>query len=128
MQRSKEEGEELENLIMRRELRVPSEPQEDSDNCVTKRVRHQFLSMVSRKSSSDSSMNKVYDWIGSLHVTPKFFSLAIRPEEVIYPEERIGKFSGTLLFMTEREEPLPPWKDEEEVSFLRGKSGPTKQE
>ena len=121
IQRSKVEGEELENLRMRRELRVPSEPQEESDNCVTMRVRHQFLGIVSRKFTNDSSMNTVYDWIGSLCVTPKFFSLAIRPEKVIYPEENIAEFSGTVLCMTEMDEPLPLSKDEEEVSFFKGK-------
>ena len=119
IQKTKEEAEELENLRLRRELRVSREPEDGSDNCVSIRVRHQLLGIVSRNFGNESFMSAVYDWIGSLNVSPKFFSLSTRPEEVIYPDENIAKFSGTVLCMTDVDEPLS--KDEHEVSFFNGK-------
>ena len=97
IQKTKEEAEELENLRLRRELRVPSEPEDGSDNCVTIRVRHQLLGIVSRNFGNESFVSAVYDWIGSLNVSPKFFSLSTRPEEVIHPDENETRRALTTL-------------------------------
>ena len=97
IQKTKEEAEELENLRLRRELRVPSEPEDGSDNCVTIRVRHQLLGIVSRNFGNESFVSAVYDWIGSLNVSPKFFSLSTRPKEVIHPDENETRRALTTL-------------------------------
>ena len=74
--KAREEVKELEELRMRRERRVPCEP---TANGVVVSVRHIHLGVVTRRFPSSGTMCGVYDWIGSLSQTPKYFRLTKMP-------------------------------------------------
>ena len=74
--KAREEVKELEELRMRRERRVPCEP---TANGVVVSVRHIYLGVVTRRFPSSGTMCGVYDWIGSLSQTPKYFRLTKMP-------------------------------------------------
>ena len=120
---AREEGKELENLRRRRELRVPCEPREDEE-CAVLCVRHPVLGKVNRRFKTNSTMSEVYDWVGSLNLTPKYFSLSVLPGKPIYPDETIARFSGMTLSMIEQDEPLPLSSCDYEVSFYDGTDEP----
>lgn len=77
--RAEEEGAQLERLRLSRLERVLPEAQEDGSFVVV-RVRHTSLGIVTRRFPVDAAMWNVYDWIGSLSCTPKYFSLAKDPK------------------------------------------------
>jgi len=62
----------------RLELRVPCEPRENEE-CAVLRVRHSLLGKVNRRFKTNSTMDVVYDWVSSLNLTPKYFSLSVLP-------------------------------------------------
>ena len=62
-------------------------------------------------------MWNVYDWIGSLSCTTKYFSLAKDPKEPISPAERVQISNSHLLAMTVEDDPLPLMEDDHEVVF-----------
>lgn len=62
-------------------------------------------------------MWNVYDWIGSLSCTPKYFSLAKDPKEPISPSEGVQISNSHLLAMTVEDDPLPLMEDDHEVAF-----------
>ena len=74
--KAREEVKELEELRMRRERRVPCEP---TANGVVVSVRHIYLGVVTCRFPSSGTMCGVYDWIGSLSQTPKYFRLTKMP-------------------------------------------------
>ena len=69
-------------------------------------------------------MSVVYDWVGSLNLTPKHFSLSVLPGKPIYPDETIVRFSGMTLSMIEQDEPLPLSSCDYEISFYDGTDEP----
>ena len=70
-------------------------------------------------------MNGVYDWVGSLNLTPKYFILSVptSPTLGIYPD-RFEPFSKTVLAMLERDNPPPLSVSDQEVSFYEGQYNP----
>lgn len=62
-------------------------------------------------------MWNVYDWIGSLSCTPKYFSLAKDPKEPISPAEGVQITNSHLLTMAEEDDPLPLMEDDHKVAF-----------
>ena len=52
----------------------PKEPFEGEDKVVVC-VRHSTLGMVKRSFNPTCKMNAVYDWVGSLSLTPEHFNL-----------------------------------------------------
>ena len=105
-----EEAEELEELRMRRELRVPQEPGEEEEHAIIC-VRHTVLGPVKRRFKKNSTMNVVYDWVDSLPTSPA---------GGIYPDENVEPFSETVLAMPEQDNPLPLSVSDPEVSFYEG--------
>ena len=67
-------------------------------------------------------MLAVYDWIGSLSLTPKYFRLTKMPNFTLYPEESVAVADRELLSMLEESFPLPLALDENEVTFFEGES------
>ena len=120
-----DEAEELEELRMRRELRVPQEPGEEEEHAII-RVRHTILGPVTRKFKKNSTMNMVYDWVGSLNLTPKYFTFSVctSPTVPIYPDQNIEPFAETVLAMLEQDKPLPLSGSDQEVSFYEGQNYP----
>lgn len=64
---AREESEELKQLRRRRELRVPREPEDHEEHTVIA-VGHTTLGNVTRKFETDSTMNVIYGWVGSLNL------------------------------------------------------------
>ena len=114
--RVKEEGAKLESLRLSRSSRVLPEPQEGDIFAIIK-VRHTKIGLVSRRFPVDAAMWNVYDWVGSLQCTPKYFSLSKNPKEPISPSEGVHMANSHVLFMTKEDEPLPFTEDDNEVAF-----------
>lgn len=114
--RAEEEGAQLERLRLSRLERVLPEAKED-ESFVVVRVRHTSLGIVTRHFPVDATMWNVYDWIGSLSCTPKYFSLAKDPKEPISPSEGVQISNSHLLAMTVEDDPLPLMEDDHEVAF-----------
>lgn len=114
--RAEEEGAQLERLRLSRLERVLPEAQEDGSFVVV-RVRHTSLGIVTRRFPVDAAMWNVYDWIGSLSCTPKYFSLAKDPKEPISPAEGVQITNSHLLTLAEEDDPLPLMEDDHEVAF-----------
>ena len=110
---------------MRRELRVPKEPGEEEEHAIIC-VRHTVLGPVKRRFKKNSTMNGVYDWVGSLNLTPKYFTLSVptSPAVEIYPDENVEPFSETVLAMLEQDNPLPLSVSDLEVFFYEGQYNP----
>ncbi|XP_020620757.1 uncharacterized protein LOC110058449 [Orbicella faveolata] len=117
--KAQEEAEALNLLRKAREGRVPPQPNE---NGVIVSVRHVDLGVLTRSFPSSASMLAVYDWIGSLSLTPKYFRLTKMPNFTLYPEESVAVADRELLSMLEESFPLPLALDENEVTFFEGES------
>ena len=83
-----------------------------------------MLGKVNRRFKTNSTMIVVYDWVGSLNLTPKYFSLPVLPGKPISPDETIVHFSGMTLPLIEQDEPLPLSSCDYEVSFYDGTDEP----
>lgn len=119
---AEEEGAQLERLRLSRLERVVPEPKED-ESFVLVKVRHTSLGIVTRRFAVDAVMWNVYDWVGSLSCTPKYFSLSkgadIPWKELISPAEGVEITTSHLLNMALEDEPLPLMEDDHEVAFHR---------
>ena len=67
-------------------------------------------------------MCSVYDWIGSLSQTPKYFRLTKMPNIILYPDVNVAEADKELLSMVEDSVPLPLAADEHEVTFHEGEA------
>lgn len=114
--RAQEEGAQLERLRRSRSQRVLPEAEEDGSFLLV-RVRHTSLGIVTRRFPVDAAMWNVYDWIGSLSCTPKYFSLSKEPKVPISPAEGVQISHSHLLTMTVEDDPLPLIEDDGEVAF-----------
>lgn len=109
----------LQELKRRRGLRVTPEPQK-GENTLSVCVRHPSLGRIVRRFLDTSKMEEVYDWVGSLCITPRYFSLSIYPGDPIYPSENVEHIAGHVLSMVEEKSPLPLSRDDSVVSFFDG--------
>lgn len=117
--KAREEVKDLEELRMRRERRVPCKP---TSNGVVVSVRHNDLGVVTRRFPSSGTMCGVYDWIGQLSQTPKYFRLTKMPNIILYPDVNVAEADKELLSMVEDSVPLPLAADEHEVTFHEGEA------
>ena len=92
--------------------RVLDEPTVDEPRVVV-RVCHIDLGLV----KPNQKMAAVYDWIGSLQLIPLYFSLSSTPGNVIDPSVSIDYSADKVLFMEERDDPIPLSADDDEVFF-----------
>ena len=65
----------------------------------------------------NQKMAAVYDWIGSLQLIPLYFSLSSTPGNMIDPSLSIDYSADKVLFMEQRDDPIPLSADDDEVSF-----------
>ena len=88
-----ENEEELQVLKSQRSERLVNEPELSEPHC-TVTVRHLNLGNKSRIFPASSSFVQVYDWVGSLSLRPKFYTLSDYNGNIISPEVEI--FSGVF--------------------------------
>ena len=81
------------------------------------RVRHLDFGLVNRAFKPRQKMAVVYDWVGSLQLTPVYFSLSSSPGEVIDPSASIEDSVNKVLFMERGDDPIQLLGDDGEVSF-----------
>ena len=114
--KAEEEVEALETLRKACERRVSPKPTEDG---VIVSVRHINLGILTWAFPSSSTISAVYDWIGSLNLTPKHFRLTKMPNTTLYADESVT-VAEELLSMSEENTALPLAPDENEVTFFEG--------
>ena len=107
--------EELLKLHNSRSLRVPTEPDVNEPH-ITVSVRHVALGVQTRRFPNSCAMtcSAIYDWIGSLSLTPKYFTLSSFNEPIINPASPIELVDRMMLAMAECPEG-PVYPDEEVV-------------
>ncbi|XP_068677159.1 uncharacterized protein [Montipora foliosa] len=105
--------EELLSLRSSRAQRVPAEP----DVCephITVSVRHVSLGIHTPRfpKRSDMTCCAIYDWVGSLSLTPQYFTLSSFSEPVVNPSLPVESVDRLMLAMAEFTE-APAYPDEE---------------
>ena len=89
------------------------------DDHVIVLVSHLSLGSVSRMFLKNSTMNQVYDWVGSLSLLPEHFRLVYPLSgEVVLPERPVTEAANCVLCMNESEEPLSLVHDDPEISAV----------
>lgn len=119
------EIERLERIRDQRSKRVPAEPL-PGEQSVPIVVQHTALGRLKRLFATKATCSGIYDWIGSLNIEPEHFELCVSnlslsvacAEAKISPSENVSKYSGCILHMKEREDPLPLDDNDLEVNFL----------
>ena len=99
-----------ESLREAREMRVPAEP-DISELHVKVSVRHITLGVITRKFPKSGYVGTVYDWVGSLSLTPEYFTLSMVGSMDLNPALPIETVDQATLCMHECEEG-PPFPDE----------------
>lgn len=113
-----QDEDELRRLQEKRQSRVLPVP----DIGCTIRVRHPTLGVISRLFKPSSTMQAAYDWVGSLSLKPKFFSLMSSfPVKLIYPDEKIEHYASTVCVTEERDTAVPLSHCETDVSIDNNK-------
>ena len=96
-----------ENLMNSRFERVPEEPAKGEDK-VFVHVRHTTLGMIKRSFKPICKMSAVYDWVGSLSLTPEYFNLTDFEANTFEEEQSVKDVSSVVLYMRERDDlPVP---------------------
>lgn len=105
-----------ESLRYERAQRVAGEPNIEEEHVIIL-VRHLTLGMISRMFLKNSTMNQVYDWVGSLSLLPEHFRLVYPVSgEIMLPEKPVVEAANCVLCMNECEEPLSLVHDDPEIS------------
>ena len=99
-------------LQQARLLRTPQEPE---SACIAIQVRHLSLGIVKRNFHESQCMACVYDWVGSLSLTPEHFQLLDYAGKML-PSQPLQQAQNTTLYMTKVN--LTPALDDGEVTFL----------
>lgn len=90
-----------EKLMNARISRVPDEPDEGEEK-VNVHVRHVTLGIMKRFFDPFSRMSAVYDWVGSLSLTPEHFVLTDFEANVFAEDQPITDVSSVVLYMREK--------------------------
>lgn len=107
-----------ENLRSQRAQRVQEEPNIEEEHVIIL-VRHLTLGTVSRMFLTNSTMNQVYDWVGSLNLLPEHFRLVFPVSgAIVLPEMPIVEAANCVLNMSECEEPLSLVHDDSDISAV----------
>ena len=91
-------------------MRVPAEP-DISELHVKVSVRHITLGVITRKFPKSGHIGTVYDWVGSLSLTPKYFTLSMVGSMDLDPALPIETVDQATLSMLDCDE-SPPFPDE----------------
>ncbi|XP_028409542.1 uncharacterized protein LOC114532163 [Dendronephthya gigantea] len=102
----------LDELREVRTGRLSEEPDVSDPHYIVS-VRHLSLGVVTRLFSLTDMMFSVYDWIGSLHKSPKYFQLCNYSGGCLSPQESVKIADRCMLVMVESEYPVPFSPDEE---------------
>lgn len=97
-----------------RALRVPEIPPVGKPH-VEVSVRHSNMGVVTRSFGPNHTVSVVYDWIGSLSLTPEHFTLSTHSAVDVSPSVPILAIDKVMLYMTAKESPNYP---EDEITFL----------
>ena len=99
-----------ESLREAEEMRVPAGP-DISEVHVKVSVRHVTLGVITRKFPKSGHVGTVYDWVGSLSLTPEYFTLSMVSSMDLNPALPIETVDQATLSMHECDE-SPPFPDE----------------
>ena len=88
------------HLTQARLSRVEPEPDE-YESKVDVSVRHPVLGLISRRFHVFSTMAAVYDWVGSLCLTPEQFRLCGFDGKCLLPSSSVQVAERTMLYMSE---------------------------
>ena len=99
-----------ESLHEAREMRVLAEP-DISEVHVKVLVRHVTMGVVTRKFPKSGHVGTVYDWVGSLSLTPEYFTLSMVDSMDLNPALPIETVDQATLSMHECDE-SPQFPDE----------------
>ena len=91
-------------------MRVPAEP-DTSEVHVKVSVRHVTLGVITCKFPKSGHVGTVYDWVGSLSLTPEYFALSIVGTMDLNPALPIETADQATLSMHECDQ-SPPFPDE----------------
>ena len=89
---------------------MPAEP-DISELHVKVSVRHITLGVITRKFRKSGHIGTVYDWVGSLSLTPKYFTLSMVGSMDLDPALPIETVDQATLSMLDCDE-SPPFPDE----------------
>ena len=99
-----------------RSARLEPEPGK-SEPKVSVSVRHILLGVVSRPFHQHSMMSAVYDWVGSLSLTPEQFTLCGFDGKCLLPSESVQAAERTMLYMTETDVSPDLTSEDSEINF-----------
>jgi len=110
--------EENEKIRAARSLRVTAEPDVLTEDSTVVFIQHMTLGKIRRIFRPSDRVQMIYDWVGSLSLTPKHFKLT-RPfsHTHILPDEIISKLDRDVLSMIESNDPIEIGLDET-VTFM----------
>ena len=107
-----------EKLRSERAQRVQAEPNIEEEHVVVL-VRHLMLGTISIMFPQNSTMNQVYDWVGSLNLIPEHFRLVYPvSREILLPEMAVIECANCVLNMSECEEPISLVHDDSRISAI----------
>ena len=103
-------------LRYERAKRVQAEPNIEEEHVIVL-VRHLTIGTISRMFLKNSTMNQVYDWVGSLSLLLEYFRLVYPVSgEIVLPEKPVVEAANYVLCMNECEEPLSLVHEDPEIS------------
>jgi len=117
--RRQEESAIQESLREAREMRVPAEP-DISEVHVKVPVRHVTLGVITRKFPKSGHVGTVYDWMGSLSLTPEYFSLSMIGSMDLNPALPIETVDQVSMHECDESPPFP-----DEMVCLHGFGAPS---
>ncbi|KAJ7373253.1 hypothetical protein OS493_012842 [Desmophyllum pertusum] len=98
--RCQAETERQESLRQARAMRVSDEP-DISDPHITVSLRHTTLGVQTRRFRKSGEVGIVYDWVGSLSLTPENFTLSMADDLNLNPTLPIETVDRSMLSMSE---------------------------
>ena len=103
-------------LRYERAKRVQAEPNIEEEHVIVL-VRHLTPGTISRIFLKNSTMNQVYDWVGSLSLLPEYFRLVYPVSgEIVLTKKPVVEAANCVLCMNECEDPLSLVHEDPEIS------------
>ena len=109
--RCQERASRQERLRQARASRLSKEPEVNEPDFIVS-VRHPIVGVQTRRFERKGEVGTVYDWVGSLSLTPEYFTLSMPDNANLHPSVRIETVHRVILSMCECEEG-PAFPDED---------------
>ena len=109
--RCQERAARQERLREARASRVSKEPEVNEPHFIVS-VKHPVVGVQTRRFERKSEVGTVYDWVGSLSLTPEYFTLSMPDNANLHPSVPIETVHRVILSMCECEEG-PAFPDED---------------